>query len=86
MGPIPIMCGSQPVTAPATILASGLRLCFSAKSSLQTIMKTAPSVKGEEVAAVTKPSSPNAGLSLAIDSKVVLPRIHPSSVINSSGL
>ena len=69
------------MTAPATILAIGLSLFFSANSSLHTIMKTAPSVSGEEVAAVTIPFSPNAGLSLAIDSRVVFPRIQPSSLM-----
>ncbi len=81
-GPIPINSGGQPVTAPPTIVDIGSSECCLAKLSLQTIAMTAPSVRGEEVAAVTEPFSMNAGDSLDIDSNVVDGLIHPSESIS----
>ncbi len=67
IGPSPINSGLQPVTAPDTIAAIGLREWDFANSSLQINEKTAPSVSGDDVAAVTEPPSINAGFSFDID-------------------
>ena len=83
-GPIPIYSGAQPVTAVETILASGWSEFCLANSSLQIIAKTAPSVNGEEVAAVTEPPSLNTGVNFLIDSKLLSCRIQPSSEATSS--
>ena len=83
IGPIPIILGGHPVTALVTIFANGSNPFFSANSELQTSIQTAPSVKGEDVAAVTDPLSLNTGFSLDIDSKDVS-LMHPSSSITPS--
>ncbi len=77
-GPKPISSGGQPVVAAETTLAIGFNSFFLAKSSLQMIEKTAPSVNGEEVAAVTVPSSMKAGAKRDIDSREELGLMHPS--------
>ena len=83
-GPKPISSGGQPVVAAETILAIGCNSFFLAKSSLQTREKTAPSVSGEEVAAVTVPPSMKAGPRRDIDSKEEFGLIHPSFAIKPS--
>ena len=79
-GPIPITWGGTPTTAVETISANPLRLFSRAYESEQIKLHAAPSVNGEDVAAVTVPSSKNAGFSLAIFSKEVA-LIHPSMLM-----
>ena len=59
--------------------ANGSKEFASANSSLQTNANTAPSVSGDEVAAVTVPFSEKAGFNLDIDSREVSERIQPST-------
>ena len=77
-GPIPIKAGSHTVRATDSMRASCWRLLDFAKSSLHTSNETAPSVSGDEVAAVTVPSSLKAGFSLDIDSLFASGLIQPS--------
>ena len=80
IGPSPINSGLQPETDPEIILPIGFKEFFSQKSSEQINANTTPSVRGDDVAAVTVPFSINAGSSLDIISKEELERIHPSLV------
>ncbi len=54
-GPMPMISGAQPPTATERMRASGFSPCALAKSSEVTSTAEAPSVKGEEVPAVTVP-------------------------------
>lgn len=54
-GPIPINCGSTPVCAQLTILASGLILFLSTSSPLISNTAAAASLMPEEFPAVTVP-------------------------------
>tara|TARA_Y100000768_G_scaffold24278_1_gene16390 strand:+ start:627 stop:1193 length:567 start_codon:yes stop_codon:yes gene_type:complete len=83
-GPKPISSGGQPVVAAETTLANGCNSFFLAKSSLHIMEKTAPSVRGEEVAAVTVPPSKKAGPKRDIDSREEFGLIHPSLEIKAS--
>ena len=60
--------------------ASGFRPLEDANSSLHTMIAAAPSVKGEDVAAVTVPDSENTGLNPDIASNDVSERMHPSEL------
>jgi hypothetical protein len=83
-GPKPISLGGQPVVAAETILAIGCNSFFMAKSSVQTTEKTAPSVSGEEVAAVNVPPFMKAGHKRDMDSREEFDLIHPSLEIRTS--
>ena len=72
------------MTALVTILANGSNPFFSANSELQTSIETAPSVKGDDVAAVTEPLFLNTGFSLDIASKDVFLKQPSSSITPSS--
>ena len=78
-GPIPIILGSTPATAELTILAKGLRLCFSTASLLAIKSATAPSFKPELFPAVTEPSFLNAARKPPSPSMVVAGFMNSSS-------
>ena len=79
-GPIPMIDGSTPPSAPATHVAIGVIPSSFAFSSLITTTAAAPSLIEEALPAVTRPPSGlNAGRSFASDSFVV-PARGPSSV------
>ena len=77
---MPINRGSTPATALATIRATGLRLNLLIASSDAMRSATAPSLRPDELPAVTEPlpSSRNAGFSFDNTSSVV------SGLMNSS--
>ncbi len=79
-GPIPMIRGSTPTTAEATILTIGVRLCCFIALSEATITAAAPSLSPLALPAVTVPSFLNAVLNLARASREV------SCLINSSSL
>ena len=80
-GPIPIISGEHPDTAVLKILANGFRLLFFANSSEQIRTKAAPSVRGDDVPAVTVPLESKAGFNLESVSELVCGRMHPSNSI-----
>ena len=83
-GPMPITSGGHPLTAPPQMVAITSSPLSAANFSLHTIMATAPSVSGEDVAAVTVPFSENTGLSAAMASRVESDLMQPSEVTMSS--
>ena len=83
MGPRPMISGSMAVTALATMRASGAMPSAFARSLLITTTAAAPSLSGQALPAVMRPSSRKAGLSLPSASAVV-PRRGPSSVATAT--
>ena len=77
-GPSPMTSGAQPDTAMLFTRASGSIPCSLAYASLHTTTAAAPSVRGEEVPAVTVPSAMNAGFRSASPSRLVSSRMQPS--------
>ena len=61
MGPTPMIAGSTPLTAEPRIRASGLRPSDFAYSSSSMTTAAAPSLSGQELPAVTRPSSLKTG-------------------------
>ena len=84
-GPMPMISGAQPPTAIDLIRARMGNPLARAYSSTVTKVADAPSVKGEDVAAVTVPFSSKAGFSSASFSAVVPGRMHPSLSTTPSG-
>ena len=70
--------GWTPTTHPPRIMVVLSVLNLGANSEEQTTIATAPSVRGEEVAAVTVPFSSKASGSLAMLSRVVVGLMQPS--------
>ena len=64
-GPIPMMRGSTPTAAEATIRANGFKLCILTPFSEAMSMAAEPSLSPDELPAVTVPSFLKAGLSFA---------------------
>ena len=84
-----VLGSSQPDTAVALMRARIFRPWALANSSDVTSVADAPSVRGEEVPAVTVPFASKAGFKTAKDSAVVSGRIVPSfrySIHSSSGV
>ena len=79
MGATPMISGSRPLVAAAITRARGLTPSSFAFSSLISSTAAAPSFRGHELPAVTRPSSRKAGLSSASFSTVV-PGRGPSSL------
>ena len=77
-GPIPITSGAQPDTATLFTRTRGSSPCSFAYASLHTTTAAAPSVSGDEVPAVTVPSSRNTGARSASPSRLVSSRMQPS--------
>ncbi len=63
IGATPMISGSSPLVAEATIRARGLTPSSRARSSDMTSVAAAPSLSGHEFPAVTRPFSRNAGFS-----------------------
>ena len=78
-GPVPMIEGSTPASAPETMVASGVMPSSWAFFSLMTTRAAAPSLMAEELPAVTMPSGLKAGRSFASVSTVD-PSRGPSSV------
>ena len=83
-GPMPIRVGSTPAEALAKMRARGCRPWAAAKSSDASSRAQAPSLRVEELPAVTEPPVRKAGLSLASFSKLE-PARGPSSCENTTG-
>ena len=81
-GPRPMISGLRPVAAVLTIRASGVRPSSAALVSLMITTAAAPSLRGQQLPAVTVPSSRKTGLSWETPSRVV-PGRGPSSVLTT---
>src|SRR5206468_8646620 len=79
MGPRPMQDGSTPALAAARVLAIGRALSRWARDSDIITRHAAPSLRGDELPAVTVPSFSKAGFSAASFSRLVSARA-PSSV------
>src|SRR3954447_24725578 len=66
-----MITGDRPVTAVETIRASGVRPSSAALVSLMTMTAAAPSLSGQALPAVTRPSGRNTGFSAEMPSRVV---------------
>ncbi len=81
-GPYPMISGDRPVTAVETMRASGVSPSSAALVSLMTTTADAPSLSGQALPAVMRPSGRNTGLRPDIPSTVV-PLRGPSSVLTT---
>ena len=61
-GPYPMISGDRPDTPVATMRASGVRPSRCAFASLMITTAAAPSLSGQQLPAVTRPSGRNTGL------------------------
>ena len=62
-GPSPMISGDSAVTPVATMRASGISPSSAARASLMITTAAAPSLSGQQLPAVTRPSGRNTGLS-----------------------
>ena len=81
-GPRPMISGDRAVTPVETIRASGVSPSSSARWALITTTAAAPSLSGQQLPAVIRPSGRNTGLSPATASRVT-PARGPSSVLTT---
>ena len=77
-----MISGDRPVTAVDTIRASGVRPSSRALVSLMTMTAAAPSLSGQALPAVTRPSGRKTGLRAEMPS-IVVPARGPSSVLTT---